>query len=61
MASATGIPDRRVTDEEVVHETEPLLGRPGGATQEEGVSIFRNLILGEYANTAFKLLFKHRA
>lgn len=49
MASATGIPDRPYDDAEPdgieQSETEPLLGRPGDAVQD-GVSMFRNLVLG---------------
>ncbi|KAH8706565.1 eukaryotic cytochrome b561-domain-containing protein [Ilyonectria robusta] len=50
MASATGVPERRYSDIESdgaeQRETEPLLGRPGDAAQEEGVPMFRNLVLG---------------
>ncbi|KAI5466996.1 eukaryotic cytochrome b561-domain-containing protein [Mariannaea sp. PMI_226] len=50
MASATGIPDGAYVDTEPEslgqRETEPLLGRPGDAAQEEGVPMFRNLVLG---------------
>ncbi|KAH6891213.1 eukaryotic cytochrome b561-domain-containing protein [Thelonectria olida] len=50
MASATGIPERRYDDVESEgieqRETEPLLGRPGDAVQEEGVPMFSNLVLG---------------
>lgn len=50
MASATGIPERRYSDIESdgaeQRETEPLLGRPGDAAQEDGVPMFRNLVLG---------------
>ncbi|KAF7551055.1 hypothetical protein G7Z17_g5285 [Cylindrodendrum hubeiense] len=50
MASATGIPERRYSDVESdgaeQRETEPLLGRPGDASQEEGVPMFKNLVLG---------------
>ncbi|KAK7398354.1 hypothetical protein QQX98_012269 [Neonectria punicea] len=51
MASATGIPERRsYSDVEYDgaerRESEPLLGRPGDASQEEGVPMFRNLVLG---------------
>lgn len=37
MASATGIPDVAVTGEGIVGEDEPLLGRPGDASQQVGV------------------------
>lgn len=40
MASATGIPDRGVTDEQ-----EPLLGRPGDASQRDE-PIYNNLVIG---------------
>jgi cytochrome b-561 len=50
MASATGVPETRPSDAEETgftsRETEPLLGRPGDAAQEEGKSIFNNLVLG---------------
>ncbi|KAH7156986.1 hypothetical protein EDB81DRAFT_408734 [Dactylonectria macrodidyma] len=50
MASATGIPERQPSDFESdgieQRETEPLLGAPGDAAQEEGVPMFRNLVLG---------------
>ncbi|KAJ4314777.1 hypothetical protein N0V84_008712 [Fusarium piperis] len=50
MASATGIPERFPSDAEVngaaARETEPLLGRPGDAAQEDGVPMIRNLVLG---------------
>ncbi|KUJ15506.1 uncharacterized protein LY89DRAFT_114827 [Mollisia scopiformis] len=43
MASATGIPDTAV-----IHagEDEPLIGRPGGASQQEGKSLWYNLVIG---------------
>lgn len=43
MASTNGIPERRPDD---VPETEPLLGRPGDATQLKGDSWLKNLGLG---------------
>ncbi|CZR57969.1 related to CYTOCHROME B561 [Phialocephala subalpina] len=46
MASATGIPDGPVLPRDVGEEEEPLLGRPGGATQQEGKSLWYNLIIG---------------
>ncbi|KAM5351891.1 hypothetical protein ACJ41O_004614 [Fusarium nematophilum] len=50
MASATGLPERFPSDPEVVGaatgETEPLLGRPGDASQEDGVPMIKNLVLG---------------
>lgn len=50
MASATGVPETRPSDTEETgltgRETEPLLGRPGDAAQEEGKSVFNNLVLG---------------
>jgi len=45
MASATGIPDAAIIPPEAT-EDEPLLGRPGGATQQEGKSLWFNLIIG---------------
>lgn len=52
MASVTGFPERTPATEEIAdferRESEPLLGRPGDAVQEEGGSIFRNLVLGGY-------------
>lgn len=44
MASATGIPDAAILRD--TGEDEPLLGRAGGASQQEGKSIWYNLILG---------------
>jgi len=41
MASATGIPENTLPTEE-----EPLLGRPGDASQIEGRGLQYNLILG---------------
>ncbi|GFP52601.1 hypothetical protein ACSS6W_003315 [Trichoderma asperelloides] len=50
MASATGVPEARLSDTEETgltsRETEPLLGRPGDAAQEEGKSALNNLVLG---------------
>jgi hypothetical protein len=40
MASATGIPDQSYANEQ-----EPLLGRPGDASQGEA-PIYRNLVIG---------------
>jgi hypothetical protein len=44
MASATGIPEQRVTSR---GEEEPLLGRPGDASQQEGQGIQYNFVLGK--------------
>lgn len=44
MSSATGIPDSVPSAAE--RENEPLLGRPGDASQVEGTSIHGNLVLG---------------
>ncbi|KAF7548992.1 hypothetical protein G7046_g8480 [Stylonectria norvegica] len=59
MASATGIPER-YSDDQVVgaeqNENEPLLGRPGDATQVDGVSIMKNLILGTGIVAQFGIL-----
>jgi hypothetical protein len=47
MASATGIPDVAVdTREPGVGEEEPLLGRPGDASQPEGKALYWNLLIG---------------
>ncbi|KOS23456.1 Cytochrome b561 domain-containing protein 1 [Escovopsis weberi] len=52
MASTTGVPPRRPSqneEEAVVRdetEGEPLLGRPGDASQPEGKSALNNLVLG---------------
>ncbi|KAF5020085.1 hypothetical protein F66182_7891 [Fusarium sp. NRRL 66182] len=47
MASATGVPERFPPPEGLpARETEPLLGRPGDAAQEDGVPMIRNLVLG---------------
>jgi hypothetical protein len=45
MASATGIPEN-VPPELEAREDEPLLGPPGGASQQDGKSLFYNLIIG---------------
>jgi hypothetical protein len=45
MASATGIPN--VVDSEVLGEDEPLLGRAGDASQQEGRPLYINLIIGQ--------------
>jgi hypothetical protein len=46
MASATGVPDRAVVAEADIGEEEPLLGRPGDASQKEGRPLYQNLVLG---------------
>lgn len=47
MASATGIPEQHPGSISNGHgEQEPLLGRPGDASQKEGKSLAWNLILG---------------
>lgn len=48
MASATGIPNDPVVDRESAgaDDMEPLLGRPGDASQREDAPIAKNLILG---------------
>ncbi|POR37978.1 hypothetical protein TPAR_01817 [Tolypocladium paradoxum] len=50
MASATGMPARPPAAAQVegidAGETEPLLGRPGDASQPEGASIWGNLTMG---------------
>lgn len=51
MASATGIPNDPVEDREYADtgDSEPLLGRPGDASQRENAPIVKNLILGMYS------------
>jgi hypothetical protein len=49
MASATGIPEQRIAST----EDEPLLGRPGDASQQEGQGLQYNFVLGE--SSLFKL------
>lgn len=44
MASATGIPEQHHSNGH--GEQEPLLGRPGDASQKEGKSLAWNLVLG---------------
>ncbi|KAJ9426348.1 hypothetical protein QL093DRAFT_2181109 [Fusarium oxysporum] len=47
MASAAGVPERFPPIEDLsARETEPLLGRPGDAAQEDGVPLIKNLVLG---------------
>ena len=50
MASTTGLPERPPATAEAQgtnsRETEPLLGRPGDASQRQGASIWMNLVLG---------------
>ncbi|KAI1438680.1 eukaryotic cytochrome b561-domain-containing protein [Xylaria sp. CBS 124048] len=47
MASATGIPQHTPIDPtEGVSDTEPLLGRPGDASQRDDAPIIKNLVLG---------------
>ncbi|KAI1328616.1 eukaryotic cytochrome b561-domain-containing protein [Xylariaceae sp. FL0255] len=61
MASATGIPQHTPIDPETggQDDTEPLLGRPGDASQREEAPIAKNLILGTgvLAEAAGLLLF----
>jgi hypothetical protein len=45
MASATGIPEQRVATST---EDEPLLGRPGDASQQEGQGLQYNFVLGRF-------------
>ncbi len=49
MASATDIPAQVLgaSDDEVIHESEPLLGRPGDVLQRPGESVFKNLYSGK--------------
>lgn len=44
MASATGIPEHRVATS---GEDEPLLGRPGDASQQEGQGLQYNFVIGK--------------
>ncbi|KAI0112144.1 eukaryotic cytochrome b561-domain-containing protein [Nemania sp. FL0031] len=49
MASATGIPQHPPIDPDTdgqVGDTEPLLGRPGDASQRDNAPIIKNLVLG---------------
>lgn len=49
MASATGIPQHYPVDSDTdgqVGDTEPLLGRPGDASQGDDAPIIKNLVLG---------------
>ena len=49
MASATGIPERNpALDEGEVGDDEPLLGRPGDASQKESKGIQFNFVIGTY-------------
>lgn len=59
MASATGIP-QHVPDNDQDDSTEPLLGRPGDATQADEAPIARNLIIGMIILTSIcQQLFLH--
>ena len=53
MASTTGVPERPPA---ATPETEPLLGRPGDASQVRGESIFKNLVLGTASIAQFGIL-----
>jgi hypothetical protein len=46
MSSATGIPENIEATMSEHGEQEPLLGRPGDASQPHGKPIYENLILG---------------
>lgn len=51
MASATGIPQHTPIDPDLdgpVGDTEPLLGRPGDASQRDEAPIIKNLVLGMF-------------
>jgi hypothetical protein len=53
MASATGIPEvlnPQEPQEEGLGEDEPLLGRVGDASQQEGRPLYYNLIIGNAFN-----------
>ena len=62
MASATGIPDAPILNDEDVErvieepEMEPLLGRPGDASQVTGTSMVRNLVLGKSSHAACNII-----
>jgi hypothetical protein len=56
MASATGIPDVAVTGEGV-GEDEPLLGRAGDASQQEGRPLYYNLVIGLLPQTPIVALY----
>lgn len=43
MASATGVPDGSNASQQLSREDEPLLGRAGDATQEQGKPLWHNL------------------
>jgi len=54
MASATGIPQVRPHDDETgLGEDEPLLGRAGDASQQDGKPLYYNLIIGTAIVTQF--------
>jgi len=57
MASATGIPDSAIES----NDTEPLLGRAGDASQQEGRPLYFNLIIGTavLAQAGLVLLIAH--
>jgi hypothetical protein len=48
MASTAGIPEQPPDAEARTLETEPLLGRPGDATQKPDAPIIANIWLGEF-------------
>ena len=48
MSSATGIPEENPATNHRTAEDEPLLGRRGDASQEDGKGIQFNLVLGTY-------------
>lgn len=49
MASATGIPNDPVIDQDGLGEDEPLLGRAGDASQQEGRPLYYNLVIGQFS------------
>lgn len=55
MASATGIPEIVNPQEEGLGEDEPLLGRAGDASQQEGRPLYYNLIIGIYSHKQYLL------
>ena len=56
MASATGIPEVIPTQVELPDEDEdePLLGRPGDASQQDGRPLYFNLIIGRGTRPAWQ-------
>jgi hypothetical protein len=57
MASVTGIPGAAILRD--AGEDEPLLGRAGGASQQEGKSLWYNLIIGLSSSSIPTLITNH--